>query len=110
MVEARLVPGRTAWDLLAASLPPGSITGAPKRRAVEILRELEPHSRGVYTGVVGLIDFGGNMVLNVGIRTVRMIGDRGWLGVGGGIVADSDAEAEFAESNDKARAFLLGQR
>jgi len=110
VVEARLDPGRTSWDLLAASLPAGSITGAPKRRAVEILRELEPHSRGVYTGAVGMIDFAGNMVLNVAIRTVRMIGERGWLGVGGGIVADSDPDAEFEESNDKARAFLIEPR
>jgi len=107
VVEARLDPDHDVWDLLAATLPAGSITGAPKRRAMEILAELEPHPRGVYTGAMGLIDFGGNAILNVAIRTVRLKGDRGLLGVGCGIVADSDPAAEHAEAMDKARAFFL---
>jgi para-aminobenzoate synthetase component 1 len=106
-VEARLRPGATLWDLLAACLPAGSITGAPKRRAMEILRELEPHARGAYTGAIGLVDFAGNATFNVAIRTMRIVGDRGLLGVGGGIVADSDAGAEFRETITKARAFFL---
>ena len=106
VVRARLAEGRDVWDLLRSSLPPGSISGAPKRRAVEILKELEPHTRGVYTGVVGVVDFSGNAVLNVAIRTLRIVGRRAMLGVGGGIVADSDAEHELAETNVKARAFL----
>ncbi len=108
VIEAELDDDASVWDLLAASLPAGSITGAPKRRAVEILKELEPHARGVYTGAVGMVDFSGNMIMNVAIRTIRLIGDRGYLGVGGGIVADSDPDAEWQETLTKARAFFLG--
>jgi para-aminobenzoate synthetase component 1 len=107
VVEGRLADDHDVWDLLAATLPAGSITGAPKRRAMEILSEVEPHPRGVYTGAVGLLDFTGQAVLNVAIRTVRIKGDRGLLGVGGGIVADSDPDAEHREAMDKARAFFL---
>ena len=105
-VEARLARDRTGWDLLAAALPAGSITGAPKRRAVEILQDLEPHARGVYTGAVGMIDFSGRMVFNVAIRTMRVVDGVGKLGIGGGIVADSDPDEEFAETLVKAKAFL----
>lgn len=107
VVKGTLDADHDVWDLLAATLPAGSITGAPKRRAMEILAELEPHPRGVYTGAMGLIDFRGNAILNVAIRTVRLKGDRGLLGVGCGIVADSDPAAEHAEAMDKARAFFL---
>ncbi len=106
VVEATLAEGRSGWDLLAAAFPPGSVTGAPKRRAVEVLRELEPHARGVYTGAVGLVDFAGRMIFNVAIRTLRVAGGIGSLGVGGGIVADSDPEEEYRETLVKARAFL----
>jgi len=106
-VEAELRPGADIFDLLGAALPAGSITGAPKRRAMEILRELEPHARGVYTGAVGMIDFSGHATFNVAIRTMRITGDRGVLGVGGGIVADSEPQAELEETLTKARAFFL---
>lgn len=109
VVTARLASGATVWDVLAHTLPAGSITGTPKRRAVEILESLEPHTRGVYTGTVGRIDVSGEATLNVGIRTVRTVRDRAFLGVGGGIVADPDGDAEFEEANDKARAFLFGR-
>lgn len=110
VVRARLRDDADLWELLAATLPAGSITGAPKRRAVEILQALEPHARGVYTGAVGIIDFQGHAILNVAIRTLRIVGRRAILGVGGGIVADSEADAELRETNDKARAFLMGAR
>ncbi len=93
-------------DIIRATFPPGSITGAPKKRAMEIIYELEPHQRGVYCGTIGYF-FQDQMVLNVAIRTLELWGGQGVLGVGGGIVADSDPELEYEESILKARASMM---
>lgn len=110
-VQADLLPHATLHDIFAALYPCGSITGAPKRRAMEIIRELEPDPRGVYTGAIGWIDPGGDFCLSVPIRTlVLQPGDgprQGEMGVGSGIVHDSDPASEFAECQLKA-SFLTG--
>ncbi|MDY6953547.1 MAG: aminodeoxychorismate synthase component I [Thermodesulfobacteriota bacterium] len=93
-------------DIIGAAFPPGSITGAPKKRAMEIIYELEPHERGVYCGAMGYF-FGDKMVLNVAIRTLELWEGQGVLGVGGGIVADSDPELEYEESIIKAKASMM---
>jgi para-aminobenzoate synthetase component 1 len=93
-------------DILRAAFPPGSITGAPKKRAMEIIYELEPHQRGVYCGAMGYF-FQDEMVLNVAIRTLELWDGQGVLGVGGGIVADSDPELEYEESIIKAKASMM---
>ena len=82
------------------------MTGAPKKRVMEIIYELEPHQRGVYCGAVGCF-FRDEMVLNVAIRTLELFNGKGVLGVGGGIVADSDPESEYEESMLKAKASLM---
>jgi para-aminobenzoate synthetase component 1 len=93
-------------EIIRASFPPGSITGAPKKRAMEIIYELEPHQRGVYCGVMGYF-FQDRMRLNVAIRTLELWDQNGVLGVGGGIVADSDPELEYEESITKAKASMM---
>jgi len=93
-------------EIIRASFPPGSITGAPKKRAMEIIYELEPHQRGVYCGVIGYF-FQDNMRLNVAIRTLELWDGNGVLGVGGGVVADSDPELEYEESIIKAKASMM---
>lgn len=105
-VTGELAPGRDALDLLRHCFPGGSITGAPKIRAMEVIEELEPHRRGIYCGAIGYIGFDGNMDTNIVIRTlVHNHGEiRFW--VGGGIVNDSDLDAEYRECFDKARALL----
>jgi para-aminobenzoate synthetase component 1 len=95
-----------ASDIIRATFPPGSITGAPKKRAMEIIYDLEPHQRGVYCGAIGYF-FQDKMVLNVAIRTLELWDGQGVLGVGGGIVADSDPELEYEESIIKARASMM---
>jgi para-aminobenzoate synthetase component I len=105
-VEARLAPGRHALDVVAGAFPGGSITGAPKVRAMQIIEALEPHRRSVYCGAIGYVGFDGNMDLNIAIRTLVQCG--GWIHAwaGGGVVADSEAESEYQESLDKAAAML----
>ncbi|HET7832337.1 MAG TPA: aminodeoxychorismate synthase component I [Gallionella sp.] len=105
-VEGRLAPGRDALDVLRDCFPGGSITGAPKLRAMQIIEQLEPHRRGVYCGTIGYIGFDGRMDTNIAIRTlVYNYGEiRCWAG--GGIVADSDVQAEYQETLDKASAML----
>jgi para-aminobenzoate synthetase component 1 len=105
-VIGRLGPGRDATDLLAATFPGGSITGAPKVRAMEIIAELEPSRRGPYCGSVGYLSVTGAMDTSIVIRTFVVLGGRAWFSVGGGIVADSDPEAEYQETLDKARALI----
>jgi len=102
-VTARLAEGRDVVDLLRASFPCGSITGAPKVRAMEIIEELEPVRRGVYTGAVGYLSFTGEADLSVSIRTMVKKDGRVAFSVGGGIVADSDPLAEYEETLDKGR-------
>ncbi|OGS90337.1 MAG: aminodeoxychorismate synthase, component I [Gallionellales bacterium GWA2_60_18] len=105
-VEGELAPGRDALDLLRDCFPGGSVTGAPKQRAMQIIEQLEPQRRGVYCGAIGYIGFDGNMDTNIAIRTlVHSAGQiRCWAG--GGIVADSQCAAEYQETLDKASAML----
>ncbi|MBE0465799.1 MAG: aminodeoxychorismate synthase component I [Candidatus Desulforudis sp.] len=105
-VEAVLRPETGYAALLRAVFPGGSITGAPKIRAMEIIEELEPVPRGLYTGAIGYFGFDGGLDLNIAIRTVVLQGGRAWFHAGGGIVADSDPEAEYRETLDKARALF----
>lgn len=95
-------------DILRAAFPGGSITGAPKIRAMEIIDELEPKARSVYTGAIGWISPGGGACLNIAIRTIILTGGRAYAQTGGGIVADSDPQAEWDETLAKARALLAG--
>ena len=97
-------------DLIAALFPCGSITGAPKIRAMEILRELEASPRGVYCGAVGHIAPDGAAQFNVAIRTLTIAGGRGSIGLGGGVVHDSEAAREYAECQVKARFLTAGRR
>lgn len=106
MVVGELASGRDRIDLLQATFPGGSITGAPKIRAMEVLNGLEPTRRGLYTGAIGYLGRDGAMDLNIAIRTALVVGDRVYLQVGGGIVADSDPESEYQETLDKAAAFF----
>lgn len=101
-VEGRLAAGVTDADLLRATFPPGSVTGAPKIRALDEIAELEPVARGVYTGAIGLVSPVAGLELNVAIRTLEVHGGAVSLGVGGGITADSDCEAEWQECLHKA--------
>ncbi len=106
-VRGELAEGRDGIDLLRACFPGGSITGAPKIRAMEILDDLEPTQRSVYCGAIGYLGDNGNMNTSVAIRTLIARGDRVYFQVGGGIVADSDPEAEYQETLDKARASVM---
>jgi len=105
-VRGRLRPDRSLIDLLQAALPGGSITGAPKVRAMEIIDELEPAARSVYCGAIGYLGDDGAMDTNIAIRTAVCAGQRIRYWAGGGIVIDSRCDAEFQETIDKARAFL----
>jgi para-aminobenzoate synthetase component I len=105
-VTGRLRSGLGAVDLLRAAFPGGSITGAPKIRALEIIAELEPTRRGVYTGALGWIGFDGGMDTSIAIRTMVVRSGMAYLQVGGGIVADSEPEQEYAETLAKAAGML----
>ncbi len=102
IVVAKLKAGKTAVDILRDSFPGGSITGAPKYRAMQIIEELEPHRRGIYCGSIAYIGFDGNMDSNIAIRTAVCAKNHLVFYAGGGIVADSDASKEYAETLDKA--------
>jgi anthranilate/para-aminobenzoate synthase component I len=104
-VEARLASDATAWDAFEAIFPCGTVSGAPKRRSLEIIDELEPVSRGAYTGSLGLVT-PERSTWNILIRTLVRQGERAHVQAGAGIVADSDPAREHAESLDKARALL----
>lgn len=95
------------WQALAACFPGGSITGAPKKRAMEIIQELEPVARGLYTGAIGYIGFNGESQLNIPIRTLVRENNTLQYHVGAGIVADSDPAAEYQETLDKAKGIRL---
>jgi len=105
-VVGELVSGASALDLLRAAFPGGSITGAPKVRAMEIIAELEPSARGVYCGAIGYWSVTGELDTNIAIRTAVCRDGRVYLSAGGGIVADSDAEQEYRETLDKARGMI----
>ncbi len=105
-VVGQLAPGRDALDLLRAAFPGGSITGAPKLRAMEIIAELEPSQRGVYCGSVGYWSFTGALDTSIAIRTALALRNRVYFSAGGGIVADSDPQQEYLETLDKARGLI----
>ena len=105
-VTGRLRAGRDAPDLLAGCFPGGSITGAPKRRAMQIIEELEPAPRGVYCGSLAYLGHDGGMDSSIAIRTLVQAGGETSLHAGGGLVHDSAEDAEYAECADKARALL----
>ena len=107
-VGGRLREDVTFCDVLKAMFPGGSITGAPKIRAMEIIDETEPTARGPYTGSIGYIGIDGNVCLNIAIRTIIIVDRKAFAQAGGGIVADSDPQAEWAETITKARALLAG--
>jgi anthranilate synthase component 1 len=105
-VTGQLTDRRDAFDALAACLPAGTVSGAPKVRAMEIIDEIEPHRRGPYAGAVGYIDFAGNMDTCIALRTIVIQDDTAYVQVGAGIVADSVPAQEYEETMNKARGLL----
>jgi anthranilate synthase component 1 len=105
-VEGRLKEGKDAFDAIEALLPAGTLSGAPKIRACEIIEELEKSPRGVYGGAIGYIDFTGNMDTCIAIRMAVKKQNKVYIQAGAGIVADSVAEREYEESEYKARALM----
>jgi anthranilate synthase component I len=105
-VEGRLAEGCDHLDALVACFPAGTVSGAPKIRAMEVLSGLEPTARGLYGGAIGYIDFAGNLDFCIAIRTITMRDGRAHVQAGAGIVADSNPAAEYEETRDKARALL----
>jgi anthranilate synthase component 1 len=105
-VTGRLRAGMTAFDALRAGLPAGTVSGAPKVRAMQIIDEVEPTKRGPYAGAVGYIDFTGNMDTCIALRTLVIQGQTAYVQAGGGVVFDSEPHAEFEETVNKARVLL----
>jgi anthranilate synthase component 1 len=105
-VEGELKPGMDAIDVLKATFPAGTVSGAPKVRAMEIIDELEPSKRGIYAGAVGYLGFNGDMDLAIAIRTGVIKNNTLHVQAGAGIVADSVPQSEWMETQNKARAVL----
>ena len=105
-VEGQLKPGMDAIDVLKATFPAGTVSGAPKVRAMEIIDELEPIKRGIYAGAVGYLGFNGDMDVAIAIRTGVIKNNKLYVQAGAGIVADSVPESEWMETQNKARAVL----
>jgi para-aminobenzoate synthetase component 1 len=105
-VEGRLGPGKDFVDVIGATFPGGTITGVPKVRTMEVIAELEPNARGIYTGSVGYISFAGDLDLNIVIRTILLKDGTAYVNVGGGVVWDSVPEREYKETLNKARSQL----
>jgi anthranilate synthase component 1 len=105
-VEAALKKGLDAMAVLKATFPAGTVSGAPKVRAMEIIDELEPSKRGIYSGAVGYLGFNGDMDLAIALRTAVVKDGRLYVQAGAGIVADSVPESEWTETQIKARALL----
>lgn len=105
-VTGELPEDKDAFDALAACLPAGTVSGAPKVRAMEIIDEIEPHRRGPYAGAVGYIDYGGNMDTCIALRTIVIQNGTAYVQAGAGIVADSDPKMEYQETLNKARGIL----
>jgi anthranilate synthase component 1 len=106
IVEGRLAEDRDRLDALVSCFPAGTVSGAPKVRAMEIIKELEPSGRGLYAGAVGYLDFAGNLDFCIAIRTIIMSKGKAYVQAGAGIVIDSNPAAEFEETRDKARALV----
>ncbi|MGE3278772.1 MAG: anthranilate synthase component I family protein [Candidatus Altimarinota bacterium] len=104
-IRSQTKAGVGAWDILESMFPGGSISGCPKKRAVELLAEVEPHPRGIYTGCIGYISDQGTMDMSIAIRTLEQTAHEIRAGFGSGIVYDSQAAAEYQECFDKARVF-----
>jgi anthranilate synthase component 1 len=105
-VTGKLSPGKTAFDALRAGLPAGTVSGAPKVRAMEVIDEVEPHRRGPYAGAVGYFDYAGNMDTCIALRTLVLKGTTAYIQAGAGIVYDSDPATEYEETVNKARGLL----
>ncbi len=106
VVEGRLADDRDRLDALVSCFPAGTVSGAPKVRAMQIINELEPAPRGLYAGAVGYVDFAGNLDFCIAIRSILLEGGRASIQAGAGIVADSNPTAEYEETKDKARAMV----
>lgn len=109
-IQAQLAPGKDSFDVLRATFPAGTLTGAPKVRAMEIIAEQEPSRRGPYGGAVGYFSYGGNMDFCITIRTMLLKDGKVFLQAGAGIVADSDPEAEYRETLGKAEGMVQAVR
>jgi anthranilate synthase component 1 len=109
-ITGELLPDKDAFDLFSAAFPAGTVSGAPKIRAMEIIEELEPVKRGPYAGAVGYFDFSGNLDTCITIRTVWIEDGKAYLQVGAGIVADSVPSREYEETLNKGQAFLEALR
>jgi len=105
-IRGKLAPGKSPFDLFVSSFPAGTVSGAPKIRAMQIISELEPERRGLYAGAIGYFSFNGNLDTCIVIRTILMQGKRAFIHAGAGIVADSEPEKEYQETLNKARAML----
>jgi anthranilate synthase component 1 len=105
-VTGKLAPGKTAFDALRAGLPAGTVSGAPKVRAMQVIDEVEPNRRGPYAGAVGYIDFTGNMDTCIALRTLVLVGKTAYVQAGGGVVYDSIPGEEYEETVNKARGLL----
>ena len=105
-VKGKLAEGRDALHVLRDCFPGGSVTGAPKQRAMQVIEQLEPYPRGIYCGAIGYVGFDGNMDTNIAIRTLVYSDNEVRCWAGGGIVADSDMAAEYQETLDKAAGML----
>jgi anthranilate synthase component 1 len=106
VVEGQLSDANDRLDALVACFPAGTVSGAPKVRAMQIINDLEPQRRGIYAGAVGYLDFAGNLDFCITIRTIVLERGKAWIQAGAGIVADSNPTAEYEETRDKARAMV----
>jgi len=106
IVESEIRDDKSALDVLQATLPVGTLSGAPKVRAMEIIDELEPEKRGIYGGAMGYLGWNGNMDMAIAIRTAVIKNEKLYVQAGAGIVADSQAEMEWEETQNKARAIV----
>jgi anthranilate synthase component 1 len=105
-LKAELRADVDRWDTLMACFPAGTLSGAPKVRAMQIIDELEPTKRGVYAGTIMYVDFSNNLDSCIGLRTLVVRGNRGYIQAGAGIVADSVPESEYTETVNKSRALI----
>jgi len=105
-VRGQLADGKTAFDLFVSAFPAGTVSGAPKIRAMQIISELEPEKRGLYAGAIGYFGYNGNLDTCIVIRTIVMKGKKVFINAGAGIVADSDPSSEYQETLNKARGML----